>query len=168
MNLSRYAPLQHPFASTFARAIDSICAPLSPATDRVYRGAARNFLLYLLDSHPQAALMNLSRYSPLQHPFASTFARAIDSICAPLSPATDRVYRGAARNFLLYLLDSHPQLLRLQDLRRETHVLGWLAHLRSRHPPLAPTTYIIRIILLRCVFQQLAWSEQLPELGSEE
>ena len=109
--------------------------------------------------------MNLSRYAPLQHPFASTFARAIDSICAPLSPATDRVYRGAARNFLLYLLDSHPQLLRLQDLRRETHVLGWLAHLRSRHPPLAPTTYIIRIILLRCVFQQLAWSEQLPELA---
>jgi len=109
--------------------------------------------------------MNLSRYALLEHPLASTFARAIDSICAPLSPATDRVYRGAARNFLLYLLDSHPQLQRLQDLRRETHVLGWLAHLRSRHPPLAPTTYIIRIILLRCIFQQLAWSEQLPELA---
>jgi integrase len=93
------------------------------------------------------------------------FARAIDSICVPLSPGTDRVDRGTARTFLLYLLGSHPQLQRLQDLRRDPHGRGWLAHLRSRQPPLAPATYITRIILLRCVFQQLARSQKLLELA---
>jgi integrase len=109
--------------------------------------------------------MNLSRSAPLPHPFAAAFARAIDEICAPLSPATDRVYRGTARSFLRYLLDRHPQLQRLQDLRRDPHVLGWLAHLRSRHPPLALTTYIARILLLRVTFQQLARSRNLPDLA---
>jgi len=109
--------------------------------------------------------MNLSRNAPLEHPFAALFARAIDTICAPLSPGTDRLYRSTARNFLLYLLDRHPQLQRLPDLQRDPHVLGWLIHLRSHQPPFAPTTYIIRIILLRVIFQQLAWSENLPELA---
>jgi len=109
--------------------------------------------------------MNLSRNAPFEHPFAAAFARAIDTICAPLSPGTDRVYRGTARNFLLFLLDSYPRLQDLEDLRRDPHGLGWLFHLRSHQPPLAATTYILRILLLRVVFQQLAWSEKLPELA---
>jgi integrase len=109
--------------------------------------------------------MNLSRHAPLDHPFTTAFAHAIDDICAPLSSGTDRVYRGTARSFLLYLLDCHPQLQCLEDLRRDPHVLGWLAHLRSRRPALAPTTYILRILLLRVIFQQLARSKNRPDLA---
>jgi integrase len=109
--------------------------------------------------------MNLSRNAPIYHPFADLFARAIDSITAPLSPGTDRVYRGTARNFLLYLIGTYPHLQSLESLRRDPHVLGWLTHLRSRNPPLAPATYIMRILLLRGVFHELAWMEKLPELA---
>ena len=109
--------------------------------------------------------MKPSRTAPIPHPLAPRFARAIDIISAPLSPGTDRVYRGTARNFLLYLLDCYPQVQALDQLQRDPHVLGWLAHLRSQNPPLAPTTYIMRIVLLRGIFLQLAWAEKLPELA---
>jgi integrase len=37
--------------------------------------------------------------------------------------------------------------------------------LRSRVPPLAPFTYILRLIFLRGVLSELAWIAKLPELG---
>jgi integrase len=40
-----------------------------------------------------------------------------------------------------------------------------MAALRSRIPPLAPVTYILRIIFLRGVLSELAWTAQRPELG---
>ena len=109
--------------------------------------------------------MNPSRHAPVLHPLAPRFACAIDSICAPLSPGTDRAYRVTARNFLLFLTDRYPQVQSLEQLQRDPHVLGWLAHLRSRKPPLAPATYILRILLLRGIFRELAWSEKLPQMA---
>jgi integrase len=109
--------------------------------------------------------MNPSRHAPVLHPLAPRFAGAIDSICAPLSPATDRAYRIAVRNFLLFLTDRYPQVQSLEQLQRDPHVLGWLAHLRSRKPPLAPATYILRILLLRGIFRELAGSEKLPQMA---
>ena len=109
--------------------------------------------------------MKPSRNAPLRHPLAACFARAIDCISAPLSPETDRVYRGTARNFLLFLMDRYPQVQSLKQLRRDPHVLGWLAHLRAYNPPLAPSTYIMRILLLRGIFRELAYAEKLPELA---
>ena len=50
-------------------------------------------------------------------------------------------------------------------LRRDPHVLGWLAHLRSQNPPLAPTTYIMRILLLRGIFQHFAQTQELAQLA---
>ena len=49
MKLSRYAPLEHPLAHQFQRAIESLTAALSPDSARHYRGTARNFLIYLGD-----------------------------------------------------------------------------------------------------------------------
>ena len=109
--------------------------------------------------------MNLSRTAPVPHPLAARFARAIEALTAPLSPATDRVYRGTARQFLLFLGDHYPQVRSLQTLRRDPHILGWFAHLRAHNPPLAPAAYIMRILLLRCIFQRLAWTHNLPELA---
>lgn len=109
--------------------------------------------------------MNLSRRAPLQHPLAASFTRAIDVICIPLSPGTERVYRGTARSFLLYLGQHYPSVRSLERLRRDPHIIAWLSYLRSRTPPLAATTYILRILLLRGIFQQLAQAEQLPDLA---
>jgi integrase len=93
------------------------------------------------------------------------FERAVDSLGAALAPASTRLYRGTARNFLLYLGADHPEIAALPQLRRDPHILGWMAKLRSRTPPLAPVTYISRLIFLRGILAELAWSAQLPELA---
>ena len=93
--------------------------------------------------------MNLSRRAPLQHPLAGLFAGAVESLGAALAPASVRLYRGTARNFLNYLGTDHPQVTSLRQLRRDPHILGWMAKLRARVPPLAPVTYISRLIFLR-------------------
>jgi len=109
--------------------------------------------------------VNLSRRAPLQHPLAALFAGAVDSLGAALAPASVRLYRGTARNFLTYLGTDHPQVTSLEQLRRDPHILGWMAKLRSRIPPLAPVTYINRLIFLRGILQELAASAPLPELA---
>jgi integrase len=109
--------------------------------------------------------MNRARRPLLQHPLALLFDRAVDSFSVSLSPDTTRHYRGTARNFLGYLGTDHPQVQRLDQLRREPHILGWMSRLRSQTPPLVTATYINRLIALRPVLNELAWTEQLPELA---
>jgi integrase len=96
---------------------------------------------------------------------ADLFAGAVDSLGAALAPASVRQYRGTARNFLTYLGTDHPEVSALDQLRRDPHILGWMTKLRSQNPPLAPVTYIIRLIFLRGILAELAWSAQLPELA---
>jgi integrase len=109
--------------------------------------------------------VKLSRRAPLPHPLAHVFARAVDSLGAALAPASVRQYHGAARNFLLYLDADYPEVTSLDQLRRDPHILGWMVRLRSQNPPLAPATYIIRLIFLRGILQELARSGQLPALA---
>jgi integrase len=109
--------------------------------------------------------MNRARRPPLQHPLAPVFDRAIDSLGVALSPDTTRHYRGTARNFLSYLGADHRQVQRLDQLRREPHTLGWMSRLHSRVPPLATASYINLLIALRGICNELAWTEQLPELA---
>jgi len=109
--------------------------------------------------------MNLSRRAPLQHPLAALFAGAVESLGAALAPESVRLYHGTARNFLIYLGADHPKIDALAQLRRDPHILGWMATLRSRVPPLAPVTYISRLIFLRGILAELARSAQLPELA---
>jgi integrase len=109
--------------------------------------------------------MNRARRPPLLHPLVPVFDRAVDSLSAALSPDTARHYRGTARHFLSYLGTDHPELNRLQQLRREPHVLGWMSRLHSQVPPLATASYINRLIALRGIFNELAWAEQLSELA---
>ncbi len=109
--------------------------------------------------------MNRARRPPLSHCLAPVFDRAIDSLCAALSPDTARHYRGTVRNFLSYLGAHHPQANCLDQLRREPHLLGWMSRLRSQAPPLATESYINLLIALRSLFTELAWTEQLPQLA---
>ena len=108
--------------------------------------------------------MTPSRLAPFTHPLASLFDVAVDSLGAALAPESTRQYRSTVRNFLAWLGANHPEVVSLDQLRRDPHVLGWMAALRSRVPPLAPVTYILRLIFLRGVLTELAWAEQLPEL----
>ena len=109
--------------------------------------------------------MNRARHPPLLHPLASVFDRAVDSLCAALGPESHRHYRGTVRNFLRYLGAAHPEVNSLEQLRREPHLLGWMSRLRSQTPPLATSSYINRLIALRPLLTELAWTEQLPQLA---
>ena len=109
--------------------------------------------------------MKISPYAPLEHPLAHQFRRAVESLTAALAPASHRQYRGAARYFLIYLGEDHPAVCSLGQLRRDPHLLGWYAHMRLQNPPLSPAVYICRLLLLRCILQELAWTAQLPELA---
>jgi integrase len=109
--------------------------------------------------------MNRARHPPLLHPLASVFDRAVDSLGAALGPESHRHYRGTVRNFLRYLGSAHPQVNSLEQLRRDPHLLGWMSCLRSQKPPLATSSYINRLIALRPLLTELAWTEQLPQLA---
>lgn len=109
--------------------------------------------------------MNRVRRPPLQHPLAECFEQAVDSIGAALHPDTVRHYRGTARKFLTYLGLNHPEVRSLDQLQRNPHILGWLAHLQSHAPPLVTASCINLLIHLRGIFHELAWTEQLPELA---
>jgi integrase len=109
--------------------------------------------------------MNRVRRPPLQHSLAALFDRAVDSFSVSLSPDTTRHYRGTARNFLSYLGADHPEVQRLDQLRREPHILGWMSRLHSQVPPLVTASYSNRLFALRGICNELAWMEQLPELA---
>jgi integrase len=105
------------------------------------------------------------RRPPLQHPLASPMARAVESLSTALSPSTTRNYNIAVRSFLIYVGATYPEVIRLEQLRRDPHILGWMASLRAQTPPLATTTCIGRFIALRAIFSELAWSSQIAELA---
>src|SRR5262250_553597 len=109
--------------------------------------------------------MKRARRSPLQHSLAPTFARAVDSLSTAFSPDTTRHYHGTVRKFLVYLGTRHPQVNRLDQLRREPHILGWMSCLRSQAPPLTIASCINQLIAMRVVFNELAWAEPLVELA---
>ena len=109
--------------------------------------------------------MNRARRPPLSHPLAQPFARAIDSIGAALHPDTVGCYRSSARHFPTYLGQDYPQVCRLDQLRRQPHILCWLTRLRLATSPSAADSCINRIGHIRRILNELAWTEQLPDLA---
>jgi len=76
------------------------------------------------------------RRPPLQHPLAPACARAVESLSTALSSSSTRHYNTTVRNFLVYLAAEHPEIIRLEQLRRDPHILGWMSSLRAQTPPL--------------------------------
>jgi integrase len=105
--------------------------------------------------------VKLSRLVPVDHPLALQFQRAVESLTAAQVWDSARQYRGTARDFLIYLGEDHPDVTALRQLRRDPHILGWFTRLRA----LAPAVYISRLMRLRCILEELAWTAQLPELA---
>lgn len=69
------------------------------------------------------------------------------------------------RKFLGYLVADHPQVNRLDQLRREPHILGWMSRLRSQTPSLSTASCINQLISLRCLCNELARSNERSELA---
>lgn len=105
------------------------------------------------------------RRPPLQHPLARAFTQAVDSLCSALTPSSKRQYNIVVRNFLVYLGTKYAAVTGLEQLRRDPHILGWMAHLRAQNPPLATTTCIGRLFALRTIFHELARTHRLAELA---
>jgi integrase len=105
------------------------------------------------------------KHRPLpKHPLAKFFRSAAQSVTTSLGDSSFTSYRGAARHFLIYLGTHYPKVRSLAQLCRDPHLLGWLARLRSQEPPLATITRANRIIYIRRMLEELAWTQQLPEL----
>jgi integrase len=105
------------------------------------------------------------RRPPLQHPLAPGFARAVESLSTALSPATERNYNIAVRSFLVYLGAEYPRVTGLEQLHRDPHILGWMSRMRAQTPPLAAATCIGRLIAVRAICNELAWTHKLAELA---
>ncbi|HEX4651093.1 MAG TPA: tyrosine-type recombinase/integrase [Granulicella sp.] len=105
------------------------------------------------------------RRPPLQHPLAPAFARAVESLCTALTPSSTRNYNMVVRHFLVYLGAQYPHVIRLKQLHRDPHILGWMACLRAQTPPLATATCIGRLFALRTILNELAWANKLPDLA---
>ena len=67
--------------------------------------------------------------------------------------------------FLRYLSDQYPHIGRLEQLQRHPHLLNWLTGLRLHIPPLSNSTHAQLVIRLRRLFEELAWTQQLPALA---
>jgi len=105
------------------------------------------------------------RRPPLQHPLAPAFAHAVESLCTALTAGSTRSYNMVVHNFLVYLGATYPEVTGLEQLRRDPHILGWMAYLRAQNPPLATTTCIGRFFALRTIFHELARTSHLAELA---
>ena len=92
----------------------------------------------------------------LQHPLAPAFARAVESLCTALTPSSKRNYNMVVRHFLVYLGAEYPKVTHIEQLRRDPHILGWMACLRAQTPPLATATCIGRLFALRTILNELA------------
>jgi len=107
----------------------------------------------------------MNRLPPLQHPMAALFQRAAQSLTTSLNQETIRFYYCTIRNFLNFLGAQYPKVQSLQQLHRDPHILAWFTYLRSHQPPLATVTYTIHLFHLRRMFEELAWTEDLPVLA---
>lgn len=101
---------------------------------------------------------------PIRHPLAPLFWRAVESIATSLVPDTVRSYRAATRHFLRYLGAEYPEIVTLDQLHRDPHILGWLSSLQAETPPLVLAAYVNKLIRLRRIFEELAWLQELPDL----
>ena len=99
------------------------------------------------------------------HPPTKFFGPAAESVTTSLGDSSVTAYRCTVRRFLIYLGARHPAVHSLDQLRRDPHILGWLALLRSQNPPLATITRANYVIYLRCMLEELAWTQQLLALA---
>jgi hypothetical protein len=81
----------------------------------------------LLRSTPPVAVMKRQPLPLPTHPLTPVFGSASESVTTFLGPASFDSYRRTVRHFLTYLAAQFPEVHSLQQLRRDPHILSWLA-----------------------------------------
>ena len=88
------------------------------------------------------------------------FAAHIGAFAPTLRPSTLRNYRCAVRRFLAHLHTTFPDLHRLNQLRRDPHLLSWFASLWQPHSraqaPLSSSTRRQHLVCIRRLFDDLS------------
>src|SRR6266568_3986766 len=83
------------------------------------------------------------------------FETHIQTLALTRRPATVSGYRGAARRFLSFLRTDFPCVSRLSQLRRDPHLLAWLASLWQKQLPLSNKTRANNLLCLRRLLDDL-------------
>jgi len=84
------------------------------------------------------------------------FEAHIQTLALTLRPDTVSGYRGATRRFLSYLRATFPRVRRLNQLRRDPHLLAWFRSLCEQQPPLSNKTRANLLLCLRRLLEDLA------------
>jgi site-specific recombinase XerD len=84
------------------------------------------------------------------------FHAHIRTLSVTLRPSTVAGYSWAARRFLSYLRATFPDVHRLDDLRRDPHLLGWFRCLCESRPPLSNKSRADLLRAIRRLFHDLA------------
>jgi site-specific recombinase XerD len=84
------------------------------------------------------------------------FQTHIQTLALTLRPDTVSGYRGVTRRFLSYLRAEFPRVRRLNQLRRDPHLLGWFRSLCQQQPPLSNKSRINLLLCLRRLLEDLA------------
>jgi site-specific recombinase XerD len=170
---------RHTFASDMVRAGISFARPHAThgaCTDSNHHGLHSALAPRCLgtvrsrgcSTHPApstTATMRLKKLPFPSHSLTKFFQPAAESVSTSLSDSSVRCYRYTVRSFLMYLGAQYPEIHSLEQLRRDPHLLGWLAFLRSHNPPLAAHTRARSVIHLRRMLEELAWTQQIPALA---
>ena len=90
------------------------------------------------------------------HSLEQIFEAHIQTLALTLRRDTVSGYRGVTRRFLTYLRAAFPRVRRLQQLRRDPHLLGWFRSLCEQQPPLSNKTRINLLLCLRRLLEDLA------------
>jgi site-specific recombinase XerD len=84
------------------------------------------------------------------------FETQIQTLALALRPGTVEAYRCTARRFLAHLRAVFPEVHRLSELRRDSHLLSWFRSLCDQQPPLSTSARISHLLLLRRLLEDLA------------
>jgi site-specific recombinase XerD len=98
-------------------------------------------------------------YAPRFRPhliFEEILDAPIQALATTLRPHTVHIYRVAARRFLSYLQTDFPEVLRLSQLCRDPHLLGWIHCLCHQDPPLSNSTRRTYLLKLQRLLHDLA------------
>jgi len=87
---------------------------------------------------------------------AQLFQKQVDNLALTLRPFTVVKYEYVARHFAAYLSRQFPEVCRLEQLRRDPHMLGFFRWLCELHPPIGNHTRRQRLLCLRRLLNDLA------------
>lgn len=98
------------------------------------------------------------KHKPRQPSLRQIFETQIEYLAITLRPRTALGYHTSIDNFLRYLATRYPQIHKLEQLRRDPHLLGWIHYLAARDPALSKATRTAYMLHVRRLLNDLSCS----------